>query len=202
MIMDRREALKRTALLMGTALSSSAVAGVLAGCEAETTTGAEEAWTPAFLSDQQAAWVDNISEHILPRTATPGARDAGVMPFIDRMLSEYYTEEEANLFAAGLDKLVSTSRIMHGIPYLDCSTEQQHDIIAAAAREAMGMLQRPMTAAPLAAPPFFLMMKELTLLGFFTSEAGATEVLAYDPVPGGYTGCAPLAELGGKVWII
>lgn len=198
--MDRREALKRTALLMGTALSSSVVAGVLAGCEAEKV--AEEGWKPAYLTEEQVSWVDNIAEHILPRTATPGAHDVGVVRFIDRMLAEFYTEEEAKLFVAGLDKLVSTSRIMHGTPFLECSSEQQHDIIAAAAREAIGMLERPMTEAPLAAPPFFLMMKELTLLGFFTSEAGATEVLSYDPAPGGYTGCAPLAELGGKVWTI
>ena len=49
-------------------------------------------------------------------------------------------------------------------------------------------------------PSFFLLLKELTLLGFFASEPGATEVLNYDPVPGGYTGCAPLEEVGGKTW--
>jgi hypothetical protein len=43
------------------------------------------------------------------------------------------------------------------------------------------------------------MAKELTLLGFFTSEPGATQVLQYDPVPGAYHGCVPLEEVG-KTW--
>jgi hypothetical protein len=34
-------------------------------------------------------------------------------------------------------------------------------------------------------------MKELTILGFFTSEIGATKVLKYTPVPGRYNGCVP-----------
>ena len=45
------------------------------------------------------------------------------------------------------------------------------------------------------------MTKELTLLGFFTSEPGATQVLQYEPVPGAYHGCIPIAEAGnGKQW--
>ena len=48
---------------------------------------------------------------------------------------------------------------------------------------------------------FILMTKELTMLGFFTSEVGATQVLQYVPVPGSYKGCVPLSEAGnGKAW--
>ena len=48
--------------------------------------------------------------------------------------------------------------------------------------------------------PFFYLLKSTTLLGFFTSEVGATEVLNYDPVPGNYDGCIPLESVGGKTW--
>jgi hypothetical protein len=45
------------------------------------------------------------------------------------------------------------------------------------------------------------MTKELTLLGFFTSEPGATQVLQYVPIPGSWHGCVPLSEAGnGKTW--
>jgi gluconate 2-dehydrogenase gamma chain len=47
--------------------------------------------------------------------------------------------------------------------------------------------------------PFIMTMKELTLLGFFTSKPGVTEVLQYEAVPGRYIGCQPLAEVG-KAW--
>ena len=49
--------------------------------------------------------------------------------------------------------------------------------------------------------PFILMTKELTLLGFFTSKAGATQILQYQAVPGSYHACVPLAQAGnGKTW--
>ena len=48
---------------------------------------------------------------------------------------------------------------------------------------------------------FLLSVKELTMLGFFTSEAGATQVLQYQAVPGAYKGCVPVSEAGnGKTW--
>ena len=43
------------------------------------------------------------------------------------------------------------------------------------------------------------MMKELTLLGFFTSEIGATKALRYVAVPGKYVGCIPYNK-GDKAW--
>jgi hypothetical protein len=49
--------------------------------------------------------------------------------------------------------------------------------------------------------PFILTMKELTMLGYFTSEPGATQVLQYRPVPGAYHACVPLQQAGnGKTW--
>ena len=49
--------------------------------------------------------------------------------------------------------------------------------------------------------PFILTLKELTMLGFFTSEPGASQVLQYSPVPGAYKGCVPVSEAGnGKTW--
>jgi hypothetical protein len=47
--------------------------------------------------------------------------------------------------------------------------------------------------------PFFKLVKELTLLGYFTSEPGATLALDYVPVPGRYDGCIDLKP-GQKAW--
>jgi hypothetical protein len=39
------------------------------------------------------------------------------------------------------------------------------------------------------------------MLGYFSSEPGATQVLQYEAVPGKYNGCIPLNEAGnGKTW--
>ncbi|MFM9091974.1 MAG: gluconate 2-dehydrogenase subunit 3 family protein [Verrucomicrobiota bacterium] len=42
-------------------------------------------------------------------------------------------------------------------------------------------------------------VKDLTLLGYFTAEAGATQALRYDPVPGAYRGSVPLRP-GDRAW--
>ena len=49
-------------------------------------------------------------------------------------------------------------------------------------------------------PPDALgLLRELTVLGYFTSEVGATQALAYEAVPGGYRGCVDLKP-GQKAW--
>ena len=45
------------------------------------------------------------------------------------------------------------------------------------------------------------MMKELTLVGYYTSEAGATEELTYEPVPGVWEGCVPYEDIG-SAWSV
>jgi hypothetical protein len=42
-------------------------------------------------------------------------------------------------------------------------------------------------------------MKQLTMLGYFTSEVGSTQALRYVPVPGKYEGCIPYKK-GDRAW--
>lgn len=50
-----------------------------------------------------------------------------------------------------------------------------------------------------APPHYFRMMKELALLGYFTSEIGYTEVLRYEETPGRFEPCVPYTE-GEAAW--
>lgn len=193
--MDRREALKRTALLMGTALSSAAVTGVLQGCQSDTAID----WTPVYLTPEQAEELSAMAARIIPTTDTPGAREAHVERFIDRMLAEYYLPEEQQHFMEGLAAMQNSARKAHNQSFSTCTEDQQDQLLQQSAEASRPVLERIRTGV-ITPPSFFLLLKELTLLGFFTSEPGATEVLNYDPVPGGYTGCALLEEVGGKSW--
>lgn len=189
-MINRREAIKRVSLIMGGALSSSAIAGVLQGCSAER----ELDWKPKFLSQDQAATVSEIAERIIPKTDTPGAKDAGVPEFIDLMLEDIYTEEEQQQFVEGLNQLEEDSESTYGDAFADLNPEQQDELLKKYAAEAMEQRN-----AGDKAKPFFFTMKELTMLGFFTSEVGATQFLQYVAVPGSYDGCVPLEEVG-KAW--
>jgi len=50
-------------------------------------------------------------------------------------------------------------------------------------------------------PHYFTLMKQLTLLGYFTSEPGATKALRYVPVPGRFEACIPYKK-GDKAWAL
>ena len=55
------------------------------------------------------------------------------------------------------------------------------------------------TIASNRAPSFFLIARDLTLLGYYTSEIGCTEAREYLPIPGRYDGNADYKP-GQKAW--
>jgi glucoside 3-dehydrogenase (cytochrome c) hitch-hiker subunit len=187
---DRREALRRAALLLGGALAAPTVAGVLAGCQAARVP--DGTWAPRALTRVQADLVAAIAEHILPETDTPGARAAGVHRFIDAMLAESYPPPERQRFLAGLADVDARAERASRRPFLQCAAEDQRALLEALDREAL---------AATAAVPFFRTMKELTLVGYYTSEIGATRELHHSPVPGRYDGCVPVAQVG-RTWAV
>jgi gluconate 2-dehydrogenase gamma chain len=226
---DRREALRRTALLLGGAISAPTLAAMLAGCEAPAV--GETGWTPRALSDVQGAQVATIAEHIIPATDTPGARAAGVHRFIDTMLAEYYSPEQRAAFLAGLAEVDARARSTKGKPFLDLTPTDQRDVLTLLDTDAYRRAPAPGTNAAAAAvrgqdaegtrtegatadqrtkdpvrphpepqrQPFFHTMKELTLLGYYTSQIGATQELKYAQVPGRFDGCVPFATVG-RAW--
>jgi len=183
---DRREALRRAALMLGGVISAPVIAGVLAGCQGRRHSGA--------LSSEQLELVATIADHILPETDTPGARAVGVHQFVDAMLAEGYAGPDRARFIAGLADVDARARAACGRPFLECAREQQRTVLDHLDRETFA---RPARSAP----PFFRMFKELTLVGYYTSEVGATRELRHAPVPGRYDGCVPLAHIG-RTWAV
>ena len=192
--MNRRELLQRVALLMGGTICAPAVLAVLNGCSAKPSAG----WHPLFLSQEEGAMVEDVADLIIP-----GAREAGVPAFIDVILKDVYPSEDQVRFVSGLKDFDEEVRA-HGKPFLERPQEQRlallqqvHDSAVAAEKK---QADKDVPASE-RDRPFVLMMKELTLLGFFTSQVGATQVLQYDPVPGGFQACIPIAQAGnGKQW--
>lgn len=179
---------------MGGMVSAPAIMGVLKGCTASP--GLD--WKPVFLTEDQASIVAQVSEIIIPRTDTPGAKDAGVPAFVDQMLKEVYSGEDQKWFTDGLTAFNEDAKAAYDEDFAGLDEEDQTSFVKKVHDEAV---EAANTTNPEPRRPFILMMKELTMLGFFTSEAGATQVLQYDAVPGAYKGCIPLSEAGtGKTW--
>jgi hypothetical protein len=191
--MDRREALKRTAWIMGGAVSAPAIMGILKGCAAKPTID----WTPVFLSADQGTLISQVSEIIIPKTDTPGAKEVGVPGFIDQIVKECYKKEDQDKFLEGLKAFDDEAKKEYGDPFIELDAEQQAAFVKKVHDKAVN-------TEDVGTPPnrpFILAVKELTMLGYFTSEPGATQVLQYNPVPGSYKGCIPVSEAGnGKTW--
>jgi gluconate 2-dehydrogenase gamma chain len=192
--MDRREAIKRTAWIMGGVVSAPAIMGVLKGCAAKPTID----WKPVFLSEDQGILISQVAEIIIPKTDTPGAKETGVPGFIDLMLKDVYKKEDQDTYLAGLKEFDDAAKKEYGDRFIELNAEDQATFVKKVHDEAV---KAEKETKPAPKRPFILTTKELTMLGFFTSEAGATQVLQYVAVPGSYKGCIPLSEAGnGKTW--
>lgn len=187
--MDRREAIRRTAWMMGGALSAPALMGILNGCTAKPTIN----WKPVFFTEDQGILISQVADIIIPKTDTPGASEAGVPAFIDLMLKDIYSDKDKTRFMDGLKTFEEGAVKAYGDPFIELSPEDQTAYVKKVHDEALTHKDDK------DGRPFILMAKELTLLGFFTSEPGATQVLQYVQVPGAYKGCIPLKEVG-KAW--
>lgn len=191
--MNRREALQRVALLMGGTVSAPLLNAVLSGC-APSSRQVEKPWLPQTLSAEQNELVATLAEMIIPSTDTPGAKAAKVNEFIDLILTEWYSSEERARFMNGLHELATRFQQAHGKKFLEGAPEQQTAMLTALDHEALAARRTGVKDLP-----FFAMMKELTLVGYYTSTIGMTDELEFQPATDRFEGCIPLGRVG-KTW--
>lgn len=148
-----------------------------------------------YLSAGQRRIIAAMAEIIIPRTDTPGAIDAGVPKFIELMAADWLNEAERAIFEAGLQDMETRVAEEYGAPFPDLPAQTQlrvmEELESAAADSPwyeFGNVQRDFISDA----PFICQVKELTIYGFFTSEAGATQVLRYNAMPMRFDGDIPL----------
>ncbi|HLF64341.1 MAG TPA: gluconate 2-dehydrogenase subunit 3 family protein [Saprospiraceae bacterium] len=198
--MDRREALRTTSFVVGYSLSASAIAAALQGCRTEPGTAetANEAdWTPAFLDQEQVQLVAELSETLIPETTTPGAKSVNVHQFIDDELQNFYRPLDQYRFVQGLNDIQARAQAAYGKTFQTCAMNERTELLKRLEEET----EKENEAGDPIGRPFFTMLKNMTFQGYFTSERVSKEVLKFDPVPGEFRGCIPLAEVG-KLWAI
>lgn len=177
--MDRRELLK-----MIVAATGAAMVGLPALVQGQAPTVGRK----IMFSDTDVGALDEIAETILPRTRTPGAKDAGAGLFMATFVTDCYTARQQAVFRAGLVDIDKRS----GGRFVSLTPEARTALLRALDAEARA---RPAdvteTGIPEeggAMPHYFTMLKQLAIFGFFTSRIGATGVLQYVAVPGRYDG--------------
>lgn len=137
----------------------------------------------------QRATVDQLSELIIPATDTPGARAAGVAAFIERMVVDWYHEDERAAFLAGLADVDARSMRASGRLLVDASAAEQAAVVQEVDTQAQARTD--------AAATFWSRFKALTLYGYYNSEPGIQETLKLPFMPGYYDGDAPVGGVSG-----
>lgn len=186
--MDRREALKLTALILGGTVAGSQA--FLAGCSSKTRkTGS------GMISAGDIPLLDEVGEIILPATPeSPGAKAVKIGQFMNTIVTDCYTDEEQKIFTAGLKKLGDRSNQMFSEDFMALSADQRFQVIARLDSEATSHSESDPDH-----PHYFTLIKQLTIWGYFTSEPGCTQALRYIQTPGHYEGCGPYKK-GDKAW--
>jgi hypothetical protein len=149
-----------------------------------------------ILTEPQNAMVSALAEMIIPETDTPGASAAQVNRFVDVMLAEWFDEDERDAFLRGLVALDADSMTGFGAPFLELDEVQQTVLLRGMDAEVAALRQADLPTDG----HFFQHMKWLTLYGYYTSEAGATQELQQVIAPGRYDPCGPVRRDASGQW--
>ena len=196
-MMDRREAVKYISILLGASVVGADA--MLLGCKSDT--GRTRDFSP-----ENIAFLDEVGETILPTTSTPGAKAAKIGEFMKTMVNDTYEEVDQTAFLEGLDKINVASKKKFDKGFMEITPAQRQELLIEIDKEAkdyqktkvdeFNKVEKDKQAKDKnykkqrISPHYFMMMKQLTLFGYFTSEVGSKSV-RYIPVPGRYEGCVP-----------
>jgi gluconate 2-dehydrogenase gamma chain len=128
--------------------------GILsAKAHAEVITASERTGTFAFFSTDQAVEIESVAAQIIPSDSTPGAREAGTVYFIDRLLTTFESDKQAT-YKQGLNDLrAKAHELFPGVDKFSAlNSGQQIQVLSAIEKT-----------------PFFLQVRLHTIVGFFAN---------------------------------
>ncbi|MFA0964095.1 gluconate 2-dehydrogenase subunit 3 family protein [Roseivirga sp. BDSF3-8] len=205
--MKRREAIRVMSLWSAGAIVATEL--ILTGCDdgpenTAANTEKKEDTGPKF-EERDLAMLNEIGETIIPKTDTPGAKAVGIGSFIAMMVRDCYEPDEQQVFMSGLQKIRDGFEEQHDKIFMLGTPEEKlaflngiNEEMAEAAKKRKAMPGKNEEKPPI---HYFKMMKELTVLGYFSSQVGATEALRYIETPGRYDGCTDY-EKGDRAWAV
>lgn len=179
----RRQAIIRLAVLMGaTAVGPRLLAGNF---------GAKPGLPAGYTSDD-IALLDEIGETIIPTTDVPGAKSVGIGAFMAMMMNDCYRAPAQTAFRAGMIEIAQKYEARYGEKFVGGQAANRTAFlneIYASARKAKRA--RATDEENGESPHYFLTMKDLTKLGYCTSEMASTKLFDWQAVPGRYDGNVP-----------
>jgi hypothetical protein len=179
--------------VLGALLAGAASAGAWTNASAAAAlraAGAAAAPQSTGLTKPELKILTMAADVIVPVTDTPGAVAAGVPAFIDTLAGHWMLPEELASFRAGLAGLDKSAQERHKRGFAACTAAQAADILQALRAASPYEGRTFELAARIEDPkaPFYLRLRDMVVLGYFTSKIGSTKELRYVAVPGRFDG--------------
>ena len=196
--MDRREAVKRVTFMLGGMALVGSGSGLLTACSNADRAAVAKAGATGTFNADDIAFLDEVSDTILPTTAkSAGAKAAKTGAFMALMVTDTYTPEDQKVFRDGMAALNDASKKANsGATFMSATPAQRTALLTALDQEQFDFQKTKKKDDP---QHYFRMMKELAMLGFFTSEIGYTQAMRYKESPGPFQPCVPYTK-GDPAW--
>ncbi len=124
-----------------------------------------------------------LSETILPKTDTPGARDLSAHLFALKMVDDCFTKQNQEKYIRGMKDFEAFVLKTTGRSFIEIDDAERQAIVAE--------LDRKKTAED-AISFFYNSTKKLTIQAYTTCEYYLTKIRGYKMIPGKFQGCIPL----------
>lgn len=192
--MNRRDALKKSALVLGAATGAPTLLGLFQSCAQQD----RLTWTPQFLSEEHARFLSSFVDFLLPKTETLGGLDVKADIFIDLMYAKTYDQASQKEVVADIEKFNSDCQAKYGKVFSELSEEDKKAVFEEHEANSPKFPKKVWGGAvgPREPVSFYRSLKSTVLWAYFSSEEIGKNVLSYDPIPGEYRGCMPLSEVG------
>lgn len=197
--MNRREVLRYTAWITGSAISASLASAILSGCSEQTTDPSKLKGTDTppstsllhFFTPEQFALVGLLADTILPRTDSPSATDVKVHITLDSMLGQVFDSAYQTTFKTqwlALESYLNQQQFLQLSPTTQVETLQSLELSkseeAASAKKAL------------------VEFKQQVIAYYLTTEEIGEKFLNYLPIPGFYKPCISVDEVNNKAWAL
>ena len=144
--------------------------------------------------------VSEMAETLIPATNTPGAKDAKVGEFVIKMVAEHANKKVQNRFLYGLHDVENYANSQYKQSFVKCTVPQREEILLhfeqndKPMKGILGKVQKKILGTS-----FIVTLKTYTVMGYATSQIGATKGFAYDFIPGPFMASVPL-QPGQRSW--
>lgn len=197
--MNRREILRYTAWITGSAVSASLASAILSGCSEQTPTQNSalpaDTGTPSnilhFFTPEQFALVTLLVDTILPRTDSPSATEVKVHITLDSMLGQVFDSSYQARFKTWW---LALENHLNQQTFLQRSPAEQVGILQS--------LELNASEGAADAKKALVEFKQQTIAYYLSTEVVAKNFLNYLPVPGAYKPCISLDDVNNKAWAL